>query len=115
MNNSNEELISQLKQLEHAFEGFFDWLAGQYDEETGGFYYAKSSIRDDNYTPDIESSAQALNILDRNDLVKDMPEKMRKQMIHFFQNKQDSDTGYFYDQNSAMKKDEVMVHRAISY
>lgn len=115
MSTSNEELISNLEQLEHVFEGFFDWLAGQYNEATGGFYYARSSIQDPNFTPDIESSAQALNILDRNDLVKDVPEKMRKQMVHFFQNKQDFNTGYFLDQHPAMKEDEVMVHRAINY
>ncbi len=114
MNSSREQLIPSLEQLENVFEGFFEWLAGQYDE-TGGFYYAQSSIHDPNFSPDIESTAQALNILSRNDLVNDMPEKMRQQMIHFFQNKQDPNTGYFYDEDPAMRKDEVMVHRAINY
>ena len=25
------------------FEGFFEWLEGQYDAASGGFYYARSS------------------------------------------------------------------------
>ncbi|GAE34786.1 hypothetical protein JCM9157_1866 [Halalkalibacter akibai JCM 9157] len=104
-----------LDQIDQQFEGVFQWLAGQYDPGTGGFYYARSSVSDHRFIPDIESTAQALNILIRNDLLKLMPEQMREQMIRFFQNKQEASTGFFFDENPAMKKDEVMVHRAIGY
>ncbi|MNZ63879.1 hypothetical protein D3C78_820340 [compost metagenome] len=36
-------------------------------------------------------------------------------MIGFFRSNQDPATGYFYDQDPAMRKDEVMVARAIGY
>ncbi|WP_088102795.1 hypothetical protein [Halalkalibacter urbisdiaboli] len=113
--DSKKEVQQSLAKMEAVFDGFFQWLAGQYDPASGGFYYAKSSINDHHFKPDIESTAQALNILLRNDLVKDMPEAMRKQMVDFFQRKQEKTTGYFLDENPLMKKDEVMVHRAINY
>lgn len=37
------------------FEGFFEWLGGQYDPATGGFYYARSSVDSGEFEPDIES------------------------------------------------------------
>jgi hypothetical protein len=111
----DQEYVDRLNCLEDLFEGFFHWLAGQYDHHTGGFYYAKSSIHEKQFVPDIESSAQALNILIRNQLHEHMPEKMKQEMIQFFRRKQDPNTGYFFDENPVMKKDEVMVHRAIGY
>lgn len=115
MTSKQKELDQLLQDMEEVFGGFFPWLAGLYDFKTGGFYYANSSIEDEQFTPDIESTSQALNILLRNDLLNDMPVSMKEQMIHFYQRKQDPQTGYFYDENPAMKKDEVMVHRAIGY
>ncbi|MFS1512065.1 hypothetical protein VQL36_06455 [Chengkuizengella sp. SCS-71B] len=113
--NNNHMFIELLSEVDFLFEDFFLWLAGQYDAESGGFYYAKSSVSDVRFKPDIESTAQALNILIRNELLKDMPAVIQNKMIHFFQSKQIQQTGYFYDENEDMKKDEVMVHRAISY
>jgi len=113
------ELVMGIKQdlekLEALFDGFFHWLAGQYDPETGGFFYARSSLNNNVFKPDIESTAQALNILERNNLIEEMPDKMRKKLIEFFQKKQDPHTGYFFDDNPLMQKDEVMVSRAFSY
>ncbi|MFC4321367.1 prenyltransferase/squalene oxidase repeat-containing protein [Litchfieldia salsa] len=111
----NLEYMDRLDRLEDLFEGFFQWLARQYDDHTGGFYYARSSIHDKRFVPDIESTAQALNIITRNQMLESMPQKMKEKMIGFFRSKQDPETGYFFDENPAMKKDEVMVHRAISY
>lgn len=101
--------------LDSLFDGFFEWLAGQYDPVTGGFYYAKSSVSDSSFTPDIESTAQALNILSRNELFTKMPVEVRAKFVSFFQDKQDPETGYFLDEDPNMKHDEVMVSRAINY
>ncbi|MDR4887186.1 hypothetical protein RGU12_06400 [Fredinandcohnia sp. QZ13] len=108
-------LTDSFEKLDSLFEGFFEWLAGQYDPITGGFYYAKSSISDSSFTPDIESTAQALNILSRNELLTKMPVELRAKFVSFFQNKQDPETGYFLDENPHMKDDEVMVSRAFNY
>ncbi|WP_449539324.1 hypothetical protein [Ferdinandcohnia sp. Marseille-Q9671] len=103
------------EKFDSLFEGFFEWLAGQYDPITGGFYYARSSVSDSSFTPDIESTAQALNILSRNELFTEMPVELTEKFISFFQGKQDPETGYFLDENHLMKHDEVMVSRAFNY
>lgn len=110
--NDFKELLGEMDVL---FDDLFLWLAKQYDPKTGGFYYARSSIADEQFVPDIESTSQALNILIRNDLVKEIPTTMKEKMIEFYQSKQNPNTGYFLDEHPAMKDDEVMVHRAISY
>ncbi|EHB65012.1 MULTISPECIES: hypothetical protein [Paenibacillus] len=97
------------------FEGFFEWLEGQYDPESGGFYYARSSRNSPRLTPDIESTAQALGIIERCGLAAGLTEEVKGRMIRFFQSKQDPVTGYFYDANPDMRRDEVMVGRALGY
>ncbi len=115
ISNNNQNLRLLLAKMDDLFDGFFPWLAGQYDPQSGGFYYAQSSIHDKAFIPDIESSAQSLNIIERQLLLHAMPEKMRHEMIGFFQRKQDPQSGYFLDEHPAMIRDEVMVHRAINY
>ncbi|WP_163538534.1 hypothetical protein [Gracilibacillus sp. YIM 98692] len=105
----------QVIELDSLYQGLFDWLCKQHDSISGGFYYARSSIADPNLTPDIESTAQAINILRRHQLLETLPMEIKKGLIRFFQLKQDPRTGYFYDSNPYMKMDEVMVHRALNY
>ncbi|UUZ86002.1 hypothetical protein LJK88_22750 [Paenibacillus sp. P26] len=104
-----------LQAMDALFVHYYDWLAGQYDPVTGGFYYARSSKTMPEWTPDIESSAQALNILIRSGLLGDIPPSMRERLVRFYQQKQDPLTGYFYDADPNMRKDEVMVARALGY
>lgn len=113
MNHS--ELAGLWTEMDGLFQGLLPWLAGQYDGRSGGFYYARSSREQEGRKPDIESTAQALNILERLGLLGAMPETMRRQMTRFFQQKQDADSGYFLDDDPSMKDDEVMVARAIGY
>lgn len=114
--NDYEQPISQLlEQLDEVYVGLFKWLAGQYSPEHGGFYYAKSSWNDTSFVPDIESTSQSLNILERQQLLDQMPEKMKRELVGFYQKKQHPQTGYFLDAHPAMSKDEVMVHRSINY
>lgn len=104
-----------IEKNDRLFERFFHWLAGQYDHKSGGFYYARSSFDMEGFSPDIESTAMALNILQRSGLLEGMPDDIRLKMIRFFQSKQDQGTGYFYDQDEHMPNDEVMVARALAY
>ncbi|WP_117161488.1 hypothetical protein [Paraliobacillus sp. X-1268] len=115
MSTYSNGYLGLLDKMDDLFPDLFSWLAKQYDPSTGGFYYARSSKTIDGLIPDIESTAQGLNILIRNNLLDSLSEDMKEQMIVFFQKKQDSKTGYFFDDNRAMRNDEVMVHRAISY
>lgn len=109
------EIDGLLAELDGLFSGLLNWLAGQYDRESGGFYYAASSREMAGKRPDIESTAQALNMLERLGLLPSMPDSVRERMIAFFQGKQDAATGYFFDEDPAMREDEVMVSRAIGY
>ncbi|CAN7227337.1 hypothetical protein [Paenibacillus sp. LjRoot56] len=109
------EISKLLAEMDQLFDGFGAWLGGQKDAESGGFYYAASSRRIPSGAPDIESTAQALNILERCDWLDAMSTDMKRGCIRFFQSKQEESSGYFYDENPLMREDEVMVARAISY
>ncbi|MBD0383809.1 hypothetical protein [Paenibacillus sedimenti] len=111
----NNDIRHLLAEMDSLFEGFFRWLGGQYDSASGGFYYARSSRSMTGIGPDIESTAQALNILERCGMLSEMPKAMKQRMIRFFQSKQEAPSGYFYDDNPLMREDEVMVARAIGY
>ncbi|WP_202914619.1 hypothetical protein [Paenibacillus antri] len=112
MNRRMEALLADDDAL---FDGFFDWLAGQYDEVSGGFYYARSSRESGRFSPDIESTAQALNIIERCGLLERLEDRMREGMIRFFRSRQDPGTGWFYDDDPNMRLDDVMVGRALGY
>ncbi|MDD9266993.1 hypothetical protein ACFPES_08085 [Paenibacillus sp. GCM10023248] len=108
-----DEIRGLLANMDELFAGFRGWLKRQYDEDSGGFYYAPSSREMPGTGPDIESTAQALGILER--LEVPLPAEMKRGLIRFFQRRQDAASGYFYDADPLMREDEVMVSRAISY
>lgn len=81
-----------------------DWLAGLYDKESGGFYYAESSRDNPQFEPDIESLVQAILLLDRMGLISRdekrhliTPDAFRDASLKFLSERQDEDDGYFYD------------------
>ncbi|WP_235817561.1 prenyltransferase/squalene oxidase repeat-containing protein [Gracilibacillus timonensis] len=100
------------QRLDHLLKDVVPWVLQRYDPESGGFYFAQSAARKRSYPPDIESTAQAINILSRSKALDMLP---RQALIRFFQERQQPDTGYFYDPHPLMKQDEVMVHRALNY
>jgi hypothetical protein len=111
----NRRLEQLLEDGDRWFEGFFEWLDGQYDVASGGFYYAASSRRASVYGPDIESTAQALNILERAGLIGRWSDRMRRKAVRFFQSRQDPETGLFYHTDPNMRLDGVSVARALGY
>lgn len=80
MSKHIEEIRELLADMDGLFAGFHDWLWGQYDAESGGFYYANSSkqLPGSGGVPDIESTAQALNIIERFGLLSGLPEEMKR-------------------------------------
>lgn len=100
--------------LDQLFEGFFEWLEGQYDPKSGGFFYARSSKESGQFIPDIESTAQAVNIMERAGILERLSPEIKGGLIRFFQGKQDP-SGYFFDEDPNMRLDEVIVGRAIGY
>jgi len=101
--------------MEALFGGFYEWLAGQYDEASGGFFYARSSRLLPGFEPDIESSAQALSVLERSGLLPLLDPGRRAAMAAFFRARQDPVSGLFLDRDPAMREDQVMVARAMQY
>lgn len=92
---------------------FFGWLAGQHDRKSGGFFYARSSQPD--FSPDIESSAQAVKILTVCDLLEELPDETKNGLVEFFQARQDPKSGFFLDENPQMREIERLRGRALSY
>ena len=81
-----------------------DWLAGLYDKESGGFYYAESSRDNPQFKPYIESHVQAILLLDRMGLISRdengrfvTPNAFRDAALKFLDERQDESDGYFYD------------------
>jgi len=104
-----------LDKIDSLFKDFYFWLRRQYDHETGGFYYAESSKNDPVFKPDIESTAQAVHIIERSKMLGKMPVWMKRKLISFFQTRQDPQTGFFYDLHNEMNKVDRMVARATAY
>lgn len=111
---NHQRVLNVLNKFDILYENFYTWLARQYAPEYGGFYYAASSRESAEFQPDIESTAQAIQILERSGLIGLMPEKMKSQIISFFQKRQVPE-GYFYDPQNKMNEVERMVARAVMY
>lgn len=77
----------------------YEWLAGLWDKETGGFYYSNSARDNDPYFPDIESTSQAFNFLHSEGIVDrfdGFPAAMKDKAVKFIALCQDPEDGYFY-------------------
>ena len=76
-----------------------EWLAGIYDNKSGGFYYSNSARDNDGFLPDIESTNQATNYLLSSGMVEsceELPEFMKKKIISFCKSLQSEVDGYIY-------------------
>lgn len=94
----NLEVLDGLRELRSLVnEALIRWIAGLYDPQTGGFYYSNSAKNTAGFYPDIESTSQAIGFLRDSLDVKRLPREMEKKLIEFFQERQDPNTGYFYD------------------
>jgi len=77
----------------------YEWLAGLWDKEVGGFYYSVSARDNDPYFPDIESTSQAFNFLHSEGIVDrfdGFPTAMKDKAVKFIACCQDPEDGYFY-------------------
>ncbi len=99
-----EKVINQLKNLRKAFvnnKSIVEWLANLYDPETGGFYYSVSARDNQGYLPDLESTYQALGIVELiltgyEGLLDDyFGKEISAKFVSFAKNMQD-ENGYFY-------------------
>ncbi len=84
-------------------EDLYIWIANLYDPAIGGFYYSNSARDNLGYLPDLESTAQALELLDKsgldgqyNESIGDtLPDTIKLQIYNFALSLL-ADDGYFY-------------------
>ncbi len=102
--NMAVSIVSALKDLRYIFTDDNDivkWLANLYDPETGGFYYSASARNGVGYLPDLESTAQALGIVESiltgygGTLTDYFGEEIAEGFVSFAKSMQDQN-GYFY-------------------
>ncbi len=81
----------------------YEWIADLYDSEIGGFYFSNSARDNDGYLPDIESTYQALWLLESTGMFSDVggyknaiSEETKTKILTFAKSLQSSEDGYFY-------------------
>lgn len=100
----NTRLSEALLNIDREFDlAALDWLISMYDPKSGGMYYSVSSRDNDEFEPDIESTAQTLSLLNKlgliteGDEVNSIPEWFRDDVYRFLSGRQEESDGYFYD------------------
>jgi len=100
-----DEIVASLRELYSIYSGdAISWLADLYDPEIGGFYYSNSARNNEGFLPDLESTYQALSLLEGTGALREVggkvaegiPARMQQQIISFTKSLQDPDNGYFY-------------------
>ncbi len=100
-----EFIIEELKKLRQVFsadDDFVAWIANLYDPATGGFYYSNSARNNETYLPDLESTYQAIGLIEmiitgyEGSLVNYLGEEIAGAFVTFVNNMQAEDNGYFY-------------------
>ena len=78
-------------------DDMISWMANLYDPDSGGFYYSNSARDTVGFLPDIESTAQMLDIITSSGLstIDDLPDWLKDGMVRFVKGLQD-ENGYFY-------------------
>ena len=112
-----EEIVEATKEYFSIMRGGgAEWLAGLYDPNIGGFYYSASGRDHEGYLPDLESTGQAMCILQYNNMldhiggVKNLPDFMKQQIISFIKPLQDPN-GYFYHPQWTKERTDRLVER----
>ena len=84
-------------------EDLYVWLANLYDPEIGGFYYSNSARDNVGFLPDLESTAQALQLLDKsgldgvyNDVIGETLSDETRLQLYLFAHSLYSSDGYYY-------------------
>ena len=117
------EIIEGLKNLYSIYRtssgnGITSWIANLYCPENGGFYYSNSARDNLGYLPDLESTSQALVIIEEmlsmsadKSLGNLLGENTVRQIISFVKSKQDSNNGYFYHPQWTKEATDALVNR----
>jgi hypothetical protein len=114
----DERIVAALQRFDRSLEGVLPWLASLYDPASGGFFDSAASRDMAQYGPDIQSTAQAMDIASIAGVSEQqMPPELRRRFIEYFQSRQDRATGYFIDPHyrEQMRGNQRVLGRALSY
>ena len=92
------EVQKALASVEKYYRGVIPWLANMYDPKTHGFYMTMSGMQDPEMEPAIEMTGWGVSFLAQyTEAMATVPEDFRQNLIKFFQDRQDPETGLFID------------------
>ena len=99
-----EKVSKELKRADNLCgKSVLTWLAGLYDAKSGGFYYSNSARDTEGFLPDLESTYQAIYLLQLGGMYKTgpvpesiMPGEIQEGLVKFAYELQDESDGYFY-------------------
>lgn len=113
MTATTADVAPALAQFDRLFDHLLEWLPTLWDADRGGFYYAASSRTRPELEADLESTAFAVNIVDRAGLLGALPASVHDALVRYFQDRQDPSTGYFLDRQNEMREIERLRGRAL--
>ncbi len=115
----NAELDAALAGFEALYQDSLPWMAKLYDPQSGGFYESVGLKEDKElkrYGPDIQATAQVIILLNSNGLIKNAPQLAKDKLIHYFESRQNPETGYFVDPDyPEMVENQRVLGRALGY
>lgn len=99
-----KEATDELRSLyENYDEKMYIWLAGLWNSDVGGFYYSNSARDNDEFLPDVESTAQVWYLATLAKMFdyaggwqNALPQDIKEKMLDFVINLQSSSDGFFY-------------------
>lgn len=104
------------KDMIRLYNSIMLWTAGQYDPQSGGFYFAKSSKDNPHlFGPDIESTSQAVSLINTAGFMPYMPQDVKNGLITYFKTRQDPTSGYFLDPQNVETTNDRQRARNLSF
>lgn len=102
--DNKEKILAELKRADELCgKEIIDWLISLYDPESGGFYYSISARDTEGFLPDLESTYQAVYLLQQGGMYKSgavsekiIPKPVQEGFIEYARELQDEEDGYFY-------------------
>lgn len=99
-----KEATNELRKLYATYdERLYIWLAGLWNADIGGFYYSNSARDNEEFLPDVESTAQVWYFATLSKMFDHvggwqnaLPESIKTKMLDFVIGLQSSDDGFFY-------------------
>ena len=99
-----EDILKELKRADELCgKSVLNWLASLYDAKSGGFYYSLSARDTEGFLPDLESTYQAIYLLQLGGMYETgpvpeniMPREIQDGLAKFAYELQDESDGYFY-------------------